>query len=56
VAVLDWARSSGYTRVSATVWDWNAASRRVLAKLGFSETRQEVDAVHGTNLFTTREL
>ena len=55
-AVLDWARSSGHTRVSATVWDWNAASRRVLAKLGFTETRREVDAAHGTNLFTTRRL
>ena len=57
LAVLDWARSSGYERVSATVWDWNTASRRVLAKLGFAETdRKEVDAVHGTNLFTTRRL
>jgi [ribosomal protein S5]-alanine N-acetyltransferase len=57
LAVLDWARSSGYERVSATVWDWNTASRRVLAKLGFTETdRKEVDAVHGTNLFTTRRL
>lgn len=56
-AVLDWARSSGYTRVWATVWDWNAASRRVLAKLGFTETdRTEVDEVHGTTLFTTRQL
>jgi ribosomal-protein-alanine N-acetyltransferase len=56
-AVLEWARSSGYGRVSATVWDWNTASRRVLAKLGFTETdREDVDAVHGTNLFTTRRL
>jgi RimJ/RimL family protein N-acetyltransferase len=56
-AVLDWARSSGYRRLWATVWDWNTASRRVLAKLGFTETeRQEVDAVHGTTLFTTRRL
>lgn len=57
LAVLDWARSSGHTRVSATVWDWNAASRRVLAKLGFTETgRTEVDPVRGTTLLTTREL
>jgi ribosomal-protein-alanine N-acetyltransferase len=57
LAVLDWARSSGYEQVSATVWDWNTASRRVLAKLGFTETdRKEVDAIHGTNLFTTRRL
>lgn len=33
-AVLDWARSSDHTRLWATVWDWNVASRRVLARLG----------------------
>ena len=56
-AVLDWARSSGHERVSATVWDWNTASRRVLEKLGFTETNsQEVDPVRGTNLLTTRWL
>jgi [ribosomal protein S5]-alanine N-acetyltransferase len=55
-AVLDWARSSGCERVWATVWDWNTASRRVLAKLGFTETEREVDAVHGTMLVTTRRL
>ena len=26
LAVLDWARSSGYHRLWATVWDWNTAS------------------------------
>ncbi|MEO7626848.1 MAG: hypothetical protein ABIS91_11335 [Nocardioides sp.] len=42
---------------TATVWDWNIASRRVLAKLGFTETdRTEVDEVRGTTLFTTRPL
>src|SRR6478735_10509142 len=57
LAVLDWARSTGHERLWATVWDWNTASRRVLAKVGFTETeRKEVDAVHGTNLFTTRRL
>jgi len=57
LAVLDWARSSGLERLGATVWEWNTASRRVLAKIGFTETeRQEVDAVHGTTLFTTRRL
>ncbi|GAB1639753.1 GNAT family N-acetyltransferase [Krasilnikovia sp. MM14-A1259] len=57
VAVMDWARSSGYARLSATVWDWNAASRRVLAKVGFTETeRKEVDPVHGTTLFLTSQL
>lgn len=56
-AVLDWARSSGHQRLWATVWDWNTASRRVLAKLGFTETdRTEVDPVRGTTLFTTRRL
>lgn len=56
-AVLDWAKSQGHQRLWATVWDWNTASRRVLAKLGFEETeRTEVDPVHGTTLFTTRRL
>jgi RimJ/RimL family protein N-acetyltransferase len=57
MAVLHWARSSGYERLWATVWEWNAASRRVLAKIGFTETdRYEVNAAHGTTLFTTRRL
>ncbi len=57
LAVLDWARSSGYERLCATVWEWNTASRRVLAKVGFAETkRKELDAVYGNNLFTTRRL
>jgi [ribosomal protein S5]-alanine N-acetyltransferase len=57
LAVLDWARSSGYERLWATVWEWNTASRRVLAKVGFTETeRKELDAVYGYNLFTTRRL
>jgi hypothetical protein len=51
------ARSSGYEQVWATVWEWNTASRRVLAKVGFTETeRKEVDAVYGTTLFTTKRL
>lgn len=57
LAVLDWARSSGYERLWATVWEWNSASRRVLAKVGFTETgRKVVDAVHGTTVFATRLL
>jgi [ribosomal protein S5]-alanine N-acetyltransferase len=57
LAVLDWARSSGYERLWATVWEWNTASRRVLAKVGFTETeRKELDSVYGNNLFTTRRL
>jgi RimJ/RimL family protein N-acetyltransferase len=56
-AVLDWARASGHERLWATVWEWNTASRRVLAKLGFTETDQtEVDPIHGTTLFTMRPL
>lgn len=57
VAVLDWARSLGHERIWATVWDWNGASRRVLAKVGFVETeRTDVHPVHGTTLFTVRQL
>ena len=54
-AVLDWAASSGCERVWATVWDWNTASRRVLAKLGFTESDRE-ETIHGVNLVTTRRL
>jgi RimJ/RimL family protein N-acetyltransferase len=56
-AVIDWARASGHPRLWATVWDWNTASRRVLAKLGFVETgRTEVHPDHGTNVFTMKQL
>lgn len=56
-AVLDWARASGYERLWATVREWNTASRRVLAKLGFTETsRREADPLHGTTLFTAKRL
>ncbi len=55
LAVLDWARSSGHQRLWASVWDWNTASRGVLAKLGFTEADRE-ETVHGTHLLTTREL
>ncbi|WP_199907574.1 GNAT family N-acetyltransferase [Nocardioides terrigena] len=57
LAVLDWARSSGHQRLWATVWDWNTASRRVLEKLGFTETgRTVVDPERGTTLVTSRHL
>ena len=57
MAVLDRAKSSGYRRLWATVREWNTASRRVLAKVGFTETgRREVDEVYGTTLFTARQL
>lgn len=55
-AVLDWARSTGHEKLWATVWDWNTASRRVLAKLGFTEADAEVVAGRGTNLVTVLEL
>ena len=56
-AVLCWARASGYVRLWATVRDWNVASRRVLAKVGFVETgRVEADAVYGDSLFTMKQL
>lgn len=57
LAVMDWARSTGIERLWATVWDWNIASRRTLAKLGFEETdRVDVDPVRGTSLHTTIRL
>jgi RimJ/RimL family protein N-acetyltransferase len=56
LAVLDWARASGYERLWATVREWNIASRRVLAKVGFTEERKELDPVNGSNLFTTRRV
>ena len=56
-AVLGWAQESGYRRLWATVRDWNDASLRVLAKVGFAESgRVEKDPVHGDSLFLTREL
>jgi RimJ/RimL family protein N-acetyltransferase len=52
-AVVTWAAEAGYQRLRATVWDWNVASRRVLAKLGFREVSQ-VDPVsaYGHSLLT----
>jgi ribosomal-protein-alanine N-acetyltransferase len=47
LAVLGWAKSCGYERLWATVWEWNTASRRVLAKVGFTEEQKELDAVYG---------
>lgn len=57
LAVLDWAGQSGYRRVWATVREWNTASRRVLHKVGFTETgRVETCEVYGNTLLTTRWL
>jgi RimJ/RimL family protein N-acetyltransferase len=53
--VLDWARSSGFEKLWATVWEWNTPSRRVLTKVGFTEVDRE-EVVHGTNIVTTRQL
>ncbi|WP_432482903.1 GNAT family N-acetyltransferase [Kineococcus esterisolvens] len=56
-AVLEWATRSGYQRVRATVREWNTASRRVLAPVGFMETDQiERDEVYGDTVFITRSL
>jgi ribosomal-protein-alanine N-acetyltransferase len=54
-AVVDWARSSGYVRLWASVWDWNTASRRVLSKVGFTEVERQ-ESIRGTNVVTTRPL
>lgn len=57
LAVLNWARRSGYRRLWATVREWNTASRRVLDKVGFTETeRVESCEVYGNTLFTTKWL
>lgn len=56
-AVVEWARSSGHERLWASVREWNTASRRVLAKVGFVETdRVERDGLYGDTVFITRSL
>ncbi|QSR33318.1 GNAT family N-acetyltransferase [Nocardioides sp. S5] len=55
-AVVDWARENGYPRLWADVWDWNAASRRVLSKLGFTEVERQEPGPHGANITTVLEL
>jgi len=55
--VVTWVSEAGYQRLWAGVRDWNAASRRVLEKLGFRETgRVEPDAVYGDSLLTVQEF
>lgn len=57
VAILDWAKSSGHRRLWATVWDWNTASLRVLAKVGFTESgRVEPTGARGNTLFMMKRL
>ncbi len=55
-AVVGWAQESGYRRLWAGVRDWNTASRRVLAKLGFVEDHVEPDSTYGDSLITTKLL
>ena len=56
-AVLEWAESLGYTRLWATIRDWNTASRHVVSKLGFIVTsRIEPNAEHGDSLFYRKDL
>lgn len=56
-ALIAWAAGVGYTRLWATVWDWNLASRRVLEKLGFRDSGVVVaSSPHGRSLLTVREL
>jgi RimJ/RimL family protein N-acetyltransferase len=56
-AVVTWVSEAGYRQLWAGVRDWNAASRRVLEKLGFHETGQvEPDALYGDSLLTVREF
>jgi RimJ/RimL family protein N-acetyltransferase len=55
-AVVTWASGAGYRRLWAGVWDWNAASRRVLDKLGFREVgRAGPSSAYGHSLLTVRE-
>lgn len=46
-ALVDWAFARGETRVYASVLPANAASMRVVAKLGFEQVGQQVDDVDG---------
>lgn len=53
-AVLAAAEAAGQRRVWATVWEWNTASRRVLAKLGFTESGRAEPGPHGANILMVR--
>lgn len=56
-SVVGWADAAGYRRLWAGVWDWNIASRRVLAKLGFHEVAHVgTDSEHGRSLLTVRDI
>lgn len=57
-AVLAWTARAGYTRAWASVWEWNAASRRVLEKLAFVDSGRDggPSSQYGRNVLTVREL
>jgi RimJ/RimL family protein N-acetyltransferase len=56
-AVVTWAGEAGYRRLWAGVWDWNAASRRVLGKLGFRAAGLTgPSSAYGHSLLTVREF
>ena len=56
-AVVNQARALGYRHLASTVRAWNAASLRVLGKLGFVNTgEQEDDEVHGDSLLLRKTL
>jgi ribosomal-protein-alanine N-acetyltransferase len=55
-AVVAWADAAGHRRLWAGVREWNIASRRVLAKLGFRESGEvQPDLIHGDSLLTVRD-
>ncbi|MDO9380025.1 MAG: GNAT family N-acetyltransferase [Nocardioidaceae bacterium] len=55
-AVVDLAGAAGHDRLWATVWDWNRPSRRVLEKLGFTESRSEIGVAGARTLVMVRAL
>jgi len=56
-AVVGRARSTGHHRLRATVWDWNTASGRVLAEVGFTEVADTGPvSEHGSTVLTTMTL
>lgn len=55
-AIVSWADDAEYSRLWAGVWEWNVASRRVLAKVGFREVGESgPQSAYGANLLTTRQ-
>lgn len=56
-AVLNAARVTGRSRVWASAREWNAASFRVLSKLGFTDSgRRDADPDHGDTVWMTLDL